>query len=196
MSFSPRSSACTHITALHSFRLDITRSHADWLLKTKDYANALKFDQLNKYLSESSSPPLHIPTCAEQRLTSTITNRRPDLSPRRILRKDTRIPADVQIRRQEARRSASKRPQTPVALEEQINDSERTSQRRYRDEGEEWVGIGWGTGCCADDEDGVARGGEGESIACYCDSAPEIEWECDDGKRRYAQGISVAFVAD
>ena len=57
VSFFTSSRISPALTLPDSFRLDITRSHADWLLKTKDYANALKFDQLNKYLSQSPSHP-------------------------------------------------------------------------------------------------------------------------------------------
>ena len=31
-----------------NFRLDISRIHADWLVAKRDYAQALKFDQLKK----------------------------------------------------------------------------------------------------------------------------------------------------
>lgn len=55
-----------------SFRLDISRLHADWLLKTKDYPTALEFDQLRKTLKDKDSPfpgfqegpILFAPTCS------------------------------------------------------------------------------------------------------------------------------------
>ena len=117
------SSVRTDALASYSFRLDITRSHADWLLKTKDYANALKFDQLNKYLSQSSS---HIAQHSEHPTHASRTRGR-RIGPCRIRRTNSRIPSDVQIRRQEARCTTSERIQATLALAEQINDSERTA---------------------------------------------------------------------
>ncbi|KAH8929166.1 DNase I-like protein [Atractiella rhizophila] len=38
-----------------NFRLNISRLHADWLLKAKDYDNALKFDQLKEILNQQES---------------------------------------------------------------------------------------------------------------------------------------------
>ncbi|ORY90267.1 hypothetical protein BCR35DRAFT_323714 [Leucosporidium creatinivorum] len=38
-----------------NFRLDVTRLHADWLLKSRDYATALEFDQLRQVLAEPES---------------------------------------------------------------------------------------------------------------------------------------------
>ncbi|KAK4049626.1 hypothetical protein OIO90_005385 [Microbotryomycetes sp. JL221] len=35
-----------------NFRLNITRQHADWLVKTKDYNNGLEFDQLRQILAD------------------------------------------------------------------------------------------------------------------------------------------------
>ncbi|CAO1628305.1 unnamed protein product [Sympodiomycopsis kandeliae] len=38
-----------------NFRVDITRQHADWLMKTKKYDQALEFDQLRKILRDQDS---------------------------------------------------------------------------------------------------------------------------------------------
>jgi hypothetical protein len=41
---------------LPSFRLNISRLHADWIVnKSKDYATALQFDQLRDILAEPDS---------------------------------------------------------------------------------------------------------------------------------------------
>jgi hypothetical protein len=39
------------ICVTNSFRLDLSRLHADWLLKSKDFAKALEFDQLRKVMA-------------------------------------------------------------------------------------------------------------------------------------------------
>lgn len=53
---------------VNSFRLDITRVHADWLMSTKSYSTALEFDQLRKVMKEPDSvfqgfeeAPIHFP---------------------------------------------------------------------------------------------------------------------------------------
>ncbi|BGP12145.1 hypothetical protein JCM10213v2_000056 [Rhodosporidiobolus nylandii] len=38
-----------------NFRLNISRLHADWLIRAKDYASALRFDQLGEVLAEANS---------------------------------------------------------------------------------------------------------------------------------------------
>ena len=38
-----------------SFRLNVSRLHADWIVKSKDYATALEFDQLREVLAEPQS---------------------------------------------------------------------------------------------------------------------------------------------
>lgn len=39
-----------------SFRLDVSRLHADFILKTQDYTTALQFDQLRRVFAESDNP--------------------------------------------------------------------------------------------------------------------------------------------
>lgn len=54
-----------------SFRLNVSRLHADWILTSKDYATALEFDQLREVLAEpdsvfkgfSEGPIAFAPTC-------------------------------------------------------------------------------------------------------------------------------------
>jgi len=40
---------------IHSFRLNVTRLHSDWLIARKDYTTALQFDQLKDVLAETPS---------------------------------------------------------------------------------------------------------------------------------------------
>lgn len=58
-----------------SFRLNVSRLHADWIVKSKDYATALEFDQLREILAEpagvfagfSEAPISFAPTCEPDR---------------------------------------------------------------------------------------------------------------------------------
>lgn len=45
-----------------NFRLDVSRIHADWLVSRKEYAQALRFDQLKKVRSIPFFPVFEIPS--------------------------------------------------------------------------------------------------------------------------------------
>lgn len=87
-----------------NFRLDISRKHADWLLKTKDFQTALQFDQLRRTMGASDVQRLG------QRLT---TRRGPWIHPLDLFGGKDRLSSYVQVRRPEAQEGESEAPAPP-----------------------------------------------------------------------------------